>query len=599
MRLLSTTILMFFLAMTTATAQFVLVNSPENIAGSYTFGTGDFGTPLTDSIWTADAVFVDDGTGETSSLGCEAAVNAMELDGKIAVVDRGACAFSQKALNAQNAGAIAIVIFNNLPGGGAMGMSGGDLGAQVIIPVASLSYEDGQIIRSALEDGPVNMTIGNFIFDNDLKAGADAVVFPALGILPISQLKAAGDFVFTPGVNASNGGLLGATNVEANLVIEHSPFGGSAQEVYNESLLLAEALEPDSSTGLSLLPTFDPFDTGEGVYNFAYSVDADDEEQTPNDNLVSSTFTVSPNLYSKASWNPETGNPRATSHFRRGAGPEVEFFTILNIPHGFGYRIDSAIVSVTTQANNPGGLAGELIEVYVYSWDDASDDGDISNDEVQVLGLGSYSFPSDFEDVGAVLRLPILDIIEVEEGIVIAEDDSDYIIGVRYQGTGDVFFGFDESVSYFEYRNLQVANGQQRDTDYGYLLGSSWDGVMPDFSQLGVFTDLWAAASTGIVLGEIETSTNEVVGPDVFTVNLFPNPATDYLQVNIDFKEPTSFVDYVISDMAGRVVFTQRDTDVFESEQAILNTGQLPAGRYNLSIRTEQGVRTGGFVVNR
>jgi hypothetical protein len=448
-------------------------------------------------------------------------------------------------------------------------------------------------------EGAVNMTIGNIVFNNDLSVSPGEVIFPPLGIVPSSQLKAAGDFVFTPGASASNVGLDDATNVTASLVIRHTPFGGSAEEVYNESVVLAETLESDSSTALLLMPTFDPISTGEGRYAFTYDISADEDEDTPNDNSVSASFTVSPNLYSKASWDPATGNPRNTAHFRRGGGPEVEFFTILNIPHGFGYRIDTIVVSVTTQATNVGGLANQAIDAFVYSWNDANGDGSISNDEVEIVGIAPHVFPEDFQAVGAVLRLPILDILTFEEGLAIPEDNKDYIIGVRYQGTGDLFFGFDQSQDYLQYLNLRAANEQLRDSDYGYLFVSNWIDPLPDFSQLFIFTDFWAAVSTGIILGDIESSTNDVVGPEVFEVKLFPNPTTDYLQVNLEFKQPTSYVDYVITDMTGRLLFTQRDTEVFDTEQATFNTSQLPAGRYNLTIRTEQGIRTGGFIVKR
>ncbi|WP_394388654.1 M36 family metallopeptidase [Shewanella woodyi] len=48
--------------------------------------------------------------------GCEAATNAAELAGKIAIIDRGACNFTQKVKNAQDAGSIAVIVANNRDG---------------------------------------------------------------------------------------------------------------------------------------------------------------------------------------------------------------------------------------------------------------------------------------------------------------------------------------------------------------------------------------------------------------------------------------------------------------------------------------------------
>ena len=55
----------------------------------------------------AFAVIVDDGTTQ-DSLGCGALVNGSDITGKIAIVYRGDCEFGAKALNAQNAGAVAL-----------------------------------------------------------------------------------------------------------------------------------------------------------------------------------------------------------------------------------------------------------------------------------------------------------------------------------------------------------------------------------------------------------------------------------------------------------------------------------------------------------
>ena len=52
-------------------------------------------------------------------------MNAAALAGKIALIDRGTCAFAQKAARAQAAGAVAVIIAKTWPHGA--GMSGSDL----------------------------------------------------------------------------------------------------------------------------------------------------------------------------------------------------------------------------------------------------------------------------------------------------------------------------------------------------------------------------------------------------------------------------------------------------------------------------------------
>jgi len=73
-----------------------------------------WGATLNTTGVTGDLSVVNDGVGTTSD-GCEKLARG-SLAGRVAVADRGACDFTVKATNAQTAGAIAIVIVNNVDG---------------------------------------------------------------------------------------------------------------------------------------------------------------------------------------------------------------------------------------------------------------------------------------------------------------------------------------------------------------------------------------------------------------------------------------------------------------------------------------------------
>lgn len=592
MKLLSTTILTFFLAMTMASAQTVFVNSPEDLAGVYTFGLANFGLPLTDTIITADVVFVDDGTGETASQGCQAATNGAELDGKIALIDRGSCEFGLKALNAEMAGAIGFIIFNNAPGAGVIDMGGGVNGGSVTIPGAMLDYEAGQAIRSALEQGAVNVTMGNLRFDDDVAVTVVSALHAPTGIMPLSQLD---DLTIVPGARINNIGRNEATGINLSAAVDYRSFDGSVEEtIYQEAVSVEDALAVDSSTALILLPEVAPAN-GLGTYTTTYEIRIDGEEESTGDNELSSVFTVSENLWSRASWDPATGNPRTTTGYTRAGGGDVEFLSTFNIPFGADYKIDSVFFYVSTSAAS---LAGMTLSAYIYEWDDANEDGAFANDEINIVGLAETVFPEETTETVATLRLPILNFITFEEtGIEILENDKDYIVGVRYVGDELVFFGFDETVDYTQYLDYQTETGEFTDRDYGYLVVNSYNDFVPDFEGgLGLFTDLNAASSAGLILTST-VSTKEVVGPEVFELELFPNPATDYLQANIAFKQRTAYVEYHITDAQGRLVFNTRDNEVSDTEQAQFDLKALPSGQYFLTIRTEQGLQAKPFVV--
>ena len=127
------------------------VTQPAGI-GSLAFGTGSFGPQVFDV--TADVVLVNDGVASTStSDGCETPfTNAAALNGKIALIDRGTCAFAVKAKNAQTNGAVGVIIANNAAGA-PPGMSGSD--PSLTIGTLSVSQADGATLKNALASGTV------------------------------------------------------------------------------------------------------------------------------------------------------------------------------------------------------------------------------------------------------------------------------------------------------------------------------------------------------------------------------------------------------------------------------------------------------------
>jgi hypothetical protein len=147
------------------------VNSPAGIAGNYAVGLAQFGPALFSPGVTGNLIQAtdpNDGAGTLTTDGCSSFTNAAAVNGKIAVIDRGTCAFVTKTLNAQSAGAIGVVVINNIAGAPG-GMSGSD--PSITIPTVMVSQADGTTIRNQLGGG-VNGTIG---VDNSTRAGADVL----------------------------------------------------------------------------------------------------------------------------------------------------------------------------------------------------------------------------------------------------------------------------------------------------------------------------------------------------------------------------------------------------------------------------------------
>jgi hypothetical protein len=154
----------------------VRVLSPTSIAGSYQFGAASFGTPINNPGITASVVEAVDAanvTGPTTTDGCTAFTNAVAVAGKIALIERGTCGFTVKVKNAQDAGAIGAIIYNNLANAGATapGMATDPvIGPTITITSVSMTRPDGLAILGQLGGG-VTASIAT---DPTIRAGADA-----------------------------------------------------------------------------------------------------------------------------------------------------------------------------------------------------------------------------------------------------------------------------------------------------------------------------------------------------------------------------------------------------------------------------------------
>ncbi|MBK8227873.1 MAG: hypothetical protein IPK70_11960 [Flavobacteriales bacterium] len=99
--------------------------------------------------------------GPDDSLACSPLTNPAAVAGKVALLYRGTCDYALKAKHCQEAGAIAVVIINNVQGP-PVEMGGGPYGPQVTIPVFQITLGDGEAWMEAIETGAtLSVLLGN------------------------------------------------------------------------------------------------------------------------------------------------------------------------------------------------------------------------------------------------------------------------------------------------------------------------------------------------------------------------------------------------------------------------------------------------------
>ncbi|MNK00435.1 Fungalysin metallopeptidase (M36) [compost metagenome] len=134
------------------------INSPAAINGVYSCSTAGFGPQVPMIPITEDVVLVIDNGVDTTDA-CGVITNGAALTGKIALVRRGSCSFSEKVIACQNFGALAVIVMNNT-GTGTQAMGGGT-GLETIPSIMVSKPNGDQFVNQIALGNTVNATIVN------------------------------------------------------------------------------------------------------------------------------------------------------------------------------------------------------------------------------------------------------------------------------------------------------------------------------------------------------------------------------------------------------------------------------------------------------
>ena len=169
------------------------ISEPPSIAGRYATKEAFFTTPLADvdpieaSVVLADddTILLGDGSNGTRSDGCQAFVNSSEISGNIALIARGGCDFDLKIANADDAGAVAAIIYNfadePIVMQGESGLSD--------IPALMIGQADGNLIIAELDAGnTVTAVLDKSFFLSETQTGNRIATFSSRGPGPVPDI---------------------------------------------------------------------------------------------------------------------------------------------------------------------------------------------------------------------------------------------------------------------------------------------------------------------------------------------------------------------------------------------------------------------------
>ena len=94
----------------------------------------------------------------------------------------------------------------------------------------------------------------------------------------------------------------------------------------------------------------------------------------------------------------------------------------------------------------------------------------------------------------------------------------------------------------------------------------------------------------------LATPVDQITLPE-YTLQLMPNPATDFIRANVNFEKATN-VNFVIADIHGRVLQFESKKNVLK-ESFDFKTTSLAPGTYLMRISTDEGTKTKKFIIQR
>jgi hypothetical protein len=537
-----------------------IIDPPSVNSGSHTivdvadqinngWGTPDMTDPANSIV--GNLVLVSDGTG-ADSLGCENLNNGAALSGNIAVVYRGDCPFGTKALNAQTAGAIGVIIINNVTDD-AFSMLGGDDGPSVTIPVIMIPMATGDVLKAELEAGTLSCFIGNKFgyFQNDLGSRKEDILRSNqfMNVQAYSQSET--EFNMPTGAWIYNFGQNNQTAVVLNAVIS---FGGAS--IYNENSTPIDIASGDS-VFVSLLQ-FEQTTYANGYYTFNYTITSSVSDDFEDDNVFNADFMFSDNMMSYARIDSLTLLPHTYSNTR--ASNSTSFSSCMYFSNPNASRSGAKGLTFSASTTDEFDLNDEYIEIEAFEWNNAVtdvNDAAFALDDLNYITSAEYTYDGDYQDSMITLLY--------DEPFMLV-DDKNYVFCVSSESEY-VYFSYDRGLDYSENIDTETDSPTTNNghpitiirTDNGFSMFQSTD-LIP-----ALVANFFPASELGIN----DSQTNEK--------QAYPNPAVNEITIPLNGSFDATTIKII--DINGKVV-SQKNTNLENQNSLKLNVTSIPTGMY-------------------
>jgi hypothetical protein len=556
------------------------------------------GTYIQDTL-----VLVNDGSSGTDPIlgnpvsqeGCNPSP-ANAYAGKIALVRRNNCSFVNKVLYAQNAGAIAVIVVDNIDDDNIennyMSAAANDPnGPLATIPAVRISMSDGNRIIAEMQNGPVVMFIGNKLgaFQNDLGLNQDLVATPSYHGVHFALAQDGTDFNFDLGLRIYNSGIQNQPNSKVIATVT-GPTGTVYNHDFDFSLDAGDSLDIFPGENLSF-PKFELNSYPQGEYTLEYELVLDGvSDDFTSDNKYSVSFVVNDTYHSRARLNPITSKPMATSQSRPSdpttGAAYSEIMYCMSFRHPNADRVNllglNSVISIDS-VNASSSLSGLFAMAEVYEW--------VNADAVYLGNTGlpatqpAYNLqlltsnPAEHAFENDVLKEEVN--FQFPDAPITLENNKVYLACITDYGQ-KLKIGYDVGVNY----NINRQLTSQWINPLKILQGST-----PTWYGGGFGPD--ATPAFGVHLESVDPTLS--IGEQLtLEGRVYPNPANDIVRINVPMNGKAMIT---VTDLTGRNATTQSVN--FLNNEASIDLLNLESGMYVVNVVFENGSKSTFNVVKR
>jgi hypothetical protein len=536
----------------------ITLNGKNTTNISASFGAVmDFDVPVCAEIVVMDSKGGATPTAITKLEGCDDVLNAAAMKGKIALIRRGTCEFGAKALNAEKAGAIAVIIYNRVdatatPPNGPVGMAAGAVGADVTIPTAMISLEDAEAAIASIKAG----TKITACFTRPSKLIDDVFGNPWGNMTPLSHVDTIAPAMSFINRKDSISGVISTAEITdpkgVKTILKRTHNLGVLDAGFVSIIPIDNYLPKEKGTyNVKFYSTFLPTDTVKSQFVISDYTFANDIGT-----LTGAGFARVPGTFGGV----DLKVSNALSYF--ATGPKTAKATYIS----FGLR-------------NAAKMAGRTIDISLLETDADRIDA-LTNTTVNVGDLGDL--------VGDVLTYTItgkedpskLIYVKLKDGAkpgIDLKGNTPYVLALQYDGSPSK-----DSICP-EWSTAKTFAARWPGTPFSKVFG---DAYMTGATLFRPGADIAAR----VHIDQFTIGTKNLVTLAQDEVSFFPNPTADVVNVKLALKETAKSVQLGIMDITGRIL----NTYTLDVQNGIIpvNISNYPSGTYFFTVKTDKAFIT-------